>query len=149
MLTLLLSLGAGAARAAGVTFNVNMQYQIRQGNFVAGTDQVVVLGSFSAAGVALSDPDGRPGVLGHGTEPDRRRPTNLQLPLHPRWGHGARNRARPALRGAGDFGGQRADGLVQRPATALPLRQVLCLHADRDSGRGGAVCGQFGGWRGH
>ena len=58
LLTLLLSLGAGAARAADVTFNVNLQYQIRQGNFGVGADQVVVFGSFSAAGVALTDPDG-------------------------------------------------------------------------------------------
>ena len=58
LLTLLLSLGVGAARAADVTFSVNLQYQIRQGKFVAGTDQAMVFGSFSAAGVALSDPDG-------------------------------------------------------------------------------------------
>ncbi len=44
--------------AADITFNVNMQYRIQQGQFTVGTDAVVVLGSFSAGGVALTDPDG-------------------------------------------------------------------------------------------
>ncbi|MGI4831972.1 MAG: alpha-amylase family glycosyl hydrolase [Janthinobacterium lividum] len=56
---MLLLLGvAGPAVAADVTFGVNMQYLIRQGQFSVGTDQVLVLGSFSSAGVALADPDG-------------------------------------------------------------------------------------------
>ena len=55
----LLWLGAVApVLAADVTFGVNMQYRVAQGLFVAGTDQVVVLGSFSGSGVALTDPDG-------------------------------------------------------------------------------------------
>ena len=57
-LALLLGLSAGSAAAADVTFGVNMQYRIIQGQFTPGTDQVVVLGSFSGAGVALTDPDG-------------------------------------------------------------------------------------------
>ena len=83
LLTLWLSLGAGAARAADVTFGVNMQYQIRQGNFVAGTDQVVVFGSFSSAGVALTDPDGD--QLYTATVPGQ--PEDAQLTYGYRFGH--------------------------------------------------------------
>ena len=55
----LLLLGAvWSAAAADVTFNVNMQYLIRQGSFMVGTDQVLVAGSFSGTGVVLTDPDG-------------------------------------------------------------------------------------------
>ena len=84
LLTLWLSLGAGAARAADVTFGVNMQYQIRQGNFVAGTDQVVVFGSFSSAGVALTDPDGD--QLYTATVPGQ--PEDAQLTYGYRFTHG-------------------------------------------------------------
>lgn len=55
---LLLGTGLTAAHAADITFSVNLQYRIQQGLFTAGADQVVVLGSFSGTGVALSDPDG-------------------------------------------------------------------------------------------
>ncbi len=58
LLALLLSSGAGRAVAADVSFGVNMHFQIQQGLFTVGTDQVVVLGSFSATGVPLTDPDG-------------------------------------------------------------------------------------------
>ena len=54
----LLGVGMTTARAADITFNVNMHYRIAQGQFTAGTDQVVVLGSFSGSGIALTDPDG-------------------------------------------------------------------------------------------
>ncbi|WP_310396723.1 alpha-amylase family glycosyl hydrolase [Hymenobacter sp.] len=54
----LLSTGAGAAHAADVVFNVNLQYRIQQGQFTAGTDEVRVLGSFSGTGIVLTDPDG-------------------------------------------------------------------------------------------
>ncbi|UYZ64004.1 alpha-amylase family glycosyl hydrolase [Hymenobacter weizhouensis] len=54
----LLGLTGLGARAADVTFSVNLQYRIRQGQFTAGTDAVRVVGSFSSAGIALSDPDG-------------------------------------------------------------------------------------------
>lgn len=57
-LALLLSTGLTATHAADISFSVNLQYQIQQGRFTVGTDQVVVLGSFSASGVALNDPDG-------------------------------------------------------------------------------------------
>lgn len=57
-LALLLLGSVGPVAAADLMFNVNMQYQIQQGKFTVGTDAVVVLGSFSAAGVALTDPDG-------------------------------------------------------------------------------------------
>jgi len=46
------------ALAADVTFGVNMQYQIQQGKFTVGTDQVVAAGSFASPGLALTDPDG-------------------------------------------------------------------------------------------
>ncbi|WP_223650111.1 alpha-amylase family glycosyl hydrolase [Hymenobacter psoromatis] len=84
LVILLLSLGAGAARAADVTFSVNMQFQIRQGNFVAGTDQVMVFGSFSAAGVALSDPDGD--QVYSATVPNQ--PEDAQLTYNYRFTHG-------------------------------------------------------------
>ncbi|MBG8555649.1 alpha-amylase family glycosyl hydrolase [Hymenobacter guriensis] len=55
---MLLGIPLITVQAADLTFNVNLQYRIQQGQFTAGTDQVVVLGSFSAGGVALTDPDG-------------------------------------------------------------------------------------------
>ena len=58
-LFVLLVLGAAApAWAADVTFGVNMQYRVAQGQFVPGTDQVVVTGSFAGSGAVLTDPDG-------------------------------------------------------------------------------------------
>ncbi|MGI4875293.1 MAG: alpha-amylase family glycosyl hydrolase [Janthinobacterium lividum] len=58
LLLLLASAGPAVAATADLTFNVNMQYQIQQGKFTVGTDAVVVLGSFSASGVTLTDSDG-------------------------------------------------------------------------------------------
>ena len=58
VLGLLLGLSQTAVHAADVTFGVNMQYRIQQGQFTVGTDAVVVLGSFSGGGVTLTDPDG-------------------------------------------------------------------------------------------
>ncbi|MCR5889175.1 carbohydrate-binding protein [Hymenobacter sp. J193] len=55
---MLLGIPLVTVQAADLTFNVNLQYRIQQGQFTAGTDQVVVRGSFSAGGVALTDPDG-------------------------------------------------------------------------------------------
>ncbi|WP_210513925.1 alpha-amylase family glycosyl hydrolase [Hymenobacter terricola] len=58
VLGVLYGMSQTAVHAADVTFGVNMQYRIQQGQFTVGTDAVVVLGSFSAGGVTLTDPDG-------------------------------------------------------------------------------------------
>lgn len=74
-----------AAHAADITFNVNLHYRIQQGQFTAGTDAVVVFSSFSASGVALTDPDGDKIYSATVTSPAA---VNAQLTYNYRYTHG-------------------------------------------------------------
>ncbi|MBC7486442.1 MAG: PKD domain-containing protein [Cytophagaceae bacterium] len=55
---MLLSLSIFSASAADVLVNVNLSHQISQGLFTIGSDQISVLGSFSATPISLTDTDG-------------------------------------------------------------------------------------------